>query len=525
MNNITIAFTGLPSAGKSMLINSLCNNHIRKTGVCRTTILPCYIFNENNKNDIEIATNKYNDQIEIKILKKKIYDDSGIELNIIDLPGIADAEDKTKDMDEFTYKHILNADIVFFVSDINKSFVTEHEKKEYESIKSMIDEYNIAYGCNVKLRIILSKCEIEIDKKDDQKNIKVILKTTSKKVLSDSEDSESELDAEEDTTILDIVNNIKKWYTDDIYYFNSFGRILFNKKKSSKLIEILNNKNTTSFDVNTIFDISKDKRIRDKDTLIKNKFTALYLHDKSVNDKEIVIKNIIKDIFRIDNLDYLSDTFALFLAGMNVDKYMDEIGIDTKQLKNVQNKWTSPFYVGSDVIIPIIFDIFNDVCRLNMYEDLFKNRTYLGGEHIENVTYLFCSLTNFGGKIIRTGADCLFGINLFSYLLDRGDYDIYDSICKIDTSSKKMAHETYRSFFWYEPVDPVCNGAINTLDVHMIVKKHRTVIDTGYTLDEKNYITTNVISKFMAVDMMEDRKSTSYLCLYMPVNVGKYINK
>lgn len=88
-----------------------------------------------------------------------------------------------------------------------------------------------------------------------------------------------------------------------------------------------------------------------------------------------------------------------------------------------------------------------------------------------------------------------------------------------------MAHETYRSFFWYEPVDPVCNGAINTLDVHMIVKKHRTVIDTGYTLDEKNYITTNVISKFMAVDMMEDRKSTSYLCLYMPVNVGKYINK
>ena len=85
-----IAFIGLPSAGKSSIINSLIGKRLAKTGIAKTTEEPT-LYNDN------------------------IFSDDGISLELLDLPGVADIEDVDEDFGGADYNNIIgdqNIDLV-----------------------------------------------------------------------------------------------------------------------------------------------------------------------------------------------------------------------------------------------------------------------------------------------------------------------------------------------------------------------------------------------------------------------------
>ena len=118
MSDFIVAFVGLPSSGKSSIINSLCFKRIQQTGICRTTT-------------------------EYKLIDDTLIDDANNKFKVIDLPGICDSEEtikSSKDFNELTYAHIKNANLIIWTSDINKAFITTHEVEEFNKIKKYIKE-------------------------------------------------------------------------------------------------------------------------------------------------------------------------------------------------------------------------------------------------------------------------------------------------------------------------------------------------------------------------------------------------
>src|SRR3989338_2706610 len=115
MAKFNIAVIGLPSSGKSTMINSLIKQRVLQSGVCRTTTDIHYIGSENEFN---FPNERFHRHHPIS--------DDGINFSIIDLPGIADSENtkKEKSFDEMTSAWIEKADIVMWTSDIQTAFIT-----------------------------------------------------------------------------------------------------------------------------------------------------------------------------------------------------------------------------------------------------------------------------------------------------------------------------------------------------------------------------------------------------------------
>ncbi len=78
---LTVGFAGLPSAGKSTMINALAGKRVLESGICRTTTEVCVVG----------ATNTVGAQ---KWAPTKLESDDGVEFCALDLPGICDAEDQ-----------------------------------------------------------------------------------------------------------------------------------------------------------------------------------------------------------------------------------------------------------------------------------------------------------------------------------------------------------------------------------------------------------------------------------------------
>lgn len=128
-----IALVGLPSAGKSSVINSLLGKRMAQSGVSRTTT-------------------------EVKLYDNLISDDD-IKYKIYDLPGIADIEDKDNKFDTLIFDTICKCNMVIWVSDIIKSFITNHEMKEFEKIQNYIKQLGLKEGISIQLIILLSKVD------------------------------------------------------------------------------------------------------------------------------------------------------------------------------------------------------------------------------------------------------------------------------------------------------------------------------------------------------------------------------
>lgn len=217
-----VAFCGLPSSGKSTLINSLIGKRILESGVCRTTLE-------------QVTLEKY-----------PITDDDGCKFIAMDLPGICDSEEKDDHkFNEITKSQIANATLVFFVSDVHKAFITTHEVTEYNKLKAYLADLQKETGKLYHIAIILSKCDTE--EKEKKKN--------SKKKKTSDEIS----DSDEDSDLRDLIQGVrKKMMSEDIILFNAFGRITHGNINTSDTLKKLVKKcgaNTTDF--NTKFSIKK----------------------------------------------------------------------------------------------------------------------------------------------------------------------------------------------------------------------------------------------------------------------------
>jgi small GTP-binding protein len=216
-----VAFCGLPSSGKSTLINSLVGERILQSGVCRTTT-------EMNELSNEV-----------------IIDDNGNKFVAIDLPGICDSEEKNINFNDITEAHITRANLVCFVSDVNKAFITTHEVNEYKKIKKIVKNLEKENGTIYDVAIILTKCDFNEELKE--KKTKVPSKNT--REISDSD---------EDTDLGDLIKKAKEKLPDeDIILFNAFGRIRHSNRISQKLKRIVEKSGVNPTYNNTSFSIKK----------------------------------------------------------------------------------------------------------------------------------------------------------------------------------------------------------------------------------------------------------------------------
>ena len=135
MSKFTVAFIGLPSSGKSSIINSLIGKRILESGICRTTT-------------------------EYNLLDNIIEDDNNNKFQVMDLPGICDSEEHNVNFNELTNKHIINANLIIWISDVNKVFITTYKVNEYNRI---LDDASNETGKLYYLIIMLSKCDKNIN--------------------------------------------------------------------------------------------------------------------------------------------------------------------------------------------------------------------------------------------------------------------------------------------------------------------------------------------------------------------------
>jgi small GTP-binding protein len=250
MVKVNIGLVGLPSAGKSSIINSLIGKRLAQSGVSRTT------------------------------LEAKFYDklqsDDNINFNIYDLPGIADIEDKDNNFDKVIFDTIKKCNIVIWVSDIIKAFITNHELKEFTKIQNYINELATKEGIPIQLLIMLSKVDknLEITSRDDD------YESCNEAQQVDTD----ELVDDEDTTIVHIFKNVKDKFKDiDILCFNAHGRSYHHKNSSTTLKNFVKQYNPVNMNIE--FNIRKyyDNIPNKNDETKINYFLENYIKNISVS--------------------------------------------------------------------------------------------------------------------------------------------------------------------------------------------------------------------------------------------------
>lgn len=242
-----VAFCGLPSSGKSTLINSLIGERILQTGVSRTTT-------------------------EQRILPE-ITDDDGNKFTAIDLPGICDSEEKDTKFDELTEDNIKKANLICFVSDVNKAFITTHEMNEFLKLKNIVKKIQEEDGKIYDIVVTLSKCDYEENK--NKKNIKTTKTANSNKTYYKYGKEIS--DSDEDTDLGDLIKTVREKLPDqEIMRFNAFGRINYFDDCSDQLKKIVKKSKVIPSSNNVKFSISKfckNIQIRQEESYV-NKFSV-----------------------------------------------------------------------------------------------------------------------------------------------------------------------------------------------------------------------------------------------------------
>ena len=192
---MNISLIGLPSAGKSSIVNSLIGKRIAQSGVCRTTVK--------------------------ETLYQNLVSDDNIDFNIYDLPGIADIEDKEHKFDNLIKDCITKSNLVIWISDIKNAFLTNHEETEFNKIQEYITKIKLTEGIPIQLIIMLSKVDQTIES------------------------------LEEDTH-----NKVTKQFPNiDILCYNAFGKSLYGPTSSINLKEFVRKYNPT--DNNILFNLKK----------------------------------------------------------------------------------------------------------------------------------------------------------------------------------------------------------------------------------------------------------------------------
>lgn len=242
-----IGFVGLPSAGKSSLINSLVGRRILKTGVCRTTKEP-HIIGPNNA--FSLPNSSFHDEDPLS--------DDGIAFSILDLPGVADSENDEKEevnFEQLTTKWVIKCDVVIWVSDVNTAFLTTHEKREFERIHDLLKQHQLETGKLCQCCILLSKYnydDTEVDEPMHDSSLKL-----------DPSSCGEIFDEEEDTTAVNCLERVQKLFHDykgfniPLIKFNAFGRVLSNSNTSCQLRKLVRRVAPGAADIHTEFELGR----------------------------------------------------------------------------------------------------------------------------------------------------------------------------------------------------------------------------------------------------------------------------
>jgi GTPase SAR1 family protein len=226
-NIVKIAFVGLPSSGKSTLINSITRKRSLQSGVARTTTEPTFICSEN----ILGCTN---------FIEMPIKSDDDVELGLLDLPGVSDVENiqhgTNKNYDDLAEGWITSCDAMFWITDANTAFLTKHEKTAYERFVNVLEKNIVDTGTLYQWGIILTKfdeCGGDVCEMED-----IYAFITDKHVGS-------EYSGDEDTNMSDSLKRVKRLFPDtNIKCFNAFGRIMHTKGISRLLLSLVQRKHS-----------------------------------------------------------------------------------------------------------------------------------------------------------------------------------------------------------------------------------------------------------------------------------------
>ena len=229
--SVLIGLMGLPSAGKSSMVNALLGMRVRQSGVCRTTKDIFLVGTDARKKELGLTPARH--------ATHELTSDDGVPYDILDFPGVADAEETDNQFFDACVTWGLKCDVVCWVSDILTSFMTVHEKAEFERVRDVLQDASVHTGRLFQFRIVLTKYDF-----DD---------TTTARSPVHVERGEI-ADPEEETTVTDCLARVERMFPDTrICKFNAFGRIAH--RAGSEALRALLARMAPPRNVNTTFEL------------------------------------------------------------------------------------------------------------------------------------------------------------------------------------------------------------------------------------------------------------------------------
>jgi TPR repeat protein len=198
---LTVGFAGLPSAGKSTMINAMAGKRVLESGVCRTTTEVCLVGKSNL-----VGSAKW--------VRTELKSDDGVEFCALDLPGICDSEDKSGAFDKVTLDWASKCDVVAWVTDARTAFNTTssgHEATEFARLRDAMRAASDEDGGVRQMLVVLAKYE-EPRVPQSQRPVEYL-------------EGEIRTDTEESTIRGSLKRTVRMWPETRVVKFSAHGRI------------------------------------------------------------------------------------------------------------------------------------------------------------------------------------------------------------------------------------------------------------------------------------------------------------